>query len=207
MSRFTGSTFKKARRFGFSILETGKEFSKGKKRVTTPGHHGKDRSKIKLSDYGQQLQEKQKVKYMYGLSERQFRNTFARAKKLQGILGTNFLVLLESRLDNIVYRLGFAMTRQGARQLVSHGHILVNDKKIDIPSYQLKVGDVIEVKQATKKNEKVLEALQNNQTTVDFVKVDKDKVKGEFVRLPERKELNPEINEALIVEWYNRLIK
>ncbi|EOA07170.1 30S ribosomal protein S4 [Mycoplasma yeatsii] len=207
MSRYTGSTFKKARRYGFSILETGKEFSKGKKRVTTPGQHGKDKSKIKLSGYGQQLQEKQKVKFMYGLSERQFRNTFAKAKKLQGILGTNFLVLLESRLDNIVYRLGFAMTRQGARQLVNHGHILVNGKKIDIPSYQLKVGDVVEVKEATKKNEKVLEALQNNESTVEFVKVDKNNVKGEFVRLPERKELNAEINEAFIVEWYNRLIK
>ncbi|ABC01806.1 30S ribosomal protein S4 [Mycoplasma capricolum] len=207
MSRFIGSTFKKSRRFGFSILETGKEFSKGKKRITTPGQHGKERAKVKVSEYGQQLQEKQKVKFMYGLSERQFRNTFAKAKKMQGILGTNFLVLLESRLDNIVYRLGFSATRQGARQLVNHGHILVNGKKVDIPSYLLSVGDLVEVKASMKKNEKVLEALQNNEATLEFVKVNKNEVKGEFVRLPERNELNSEISESLIVEWYNRLIK
>ncbi|ADR23881.1 ribosomal protein S4 [Mycoplasma leachii PG50] len=207
MSRFIGSTFKKSRRFGFSILETGKEFSKGKKRITTPGQHGKERAKVKVSEYGQQLQEKQKVKFMYGLSERQFRNTFAKAKKMQGILGTNFLVLLESRLDNIVYRLGFSATRQGARQLVNHGHILVNGKKVDIPSYLLSVGDLVEVKSSMKKNEKVLEALQNNEATLEFVKVNKNEVKGEFVRLPERNELNSEISESLIVEWYNRLIK
>ncbi|QQY78464.1 30S ribosomal protein S4 [Mycoplasma mycoides subsp. capri] len=207
MSRFIGSTFKKSRRFGFSILETGKEFSKGKKRITTPGQHGKERAKVKVSEYGQQLQEKQKVKFMYGLSERQFRNTFAKAKKMQGILGTNFLVLLESRLDNIVYRLGFSTTRQGARQLVNHGHILVNGKKVDIPSYLLSVGDLVEVKASMKKNEKVLEALQNNEATLEFVKVNKNEVKGEFVRLPERTELSSEISESLIVEWYNRLIK
>lgn len=207
MSRFIGSTFKKSRRFGFSILETGKEFSKGKKRITTPGQHGKERAKVKVSEYGQQLQEKQKVKFMYGLSERQFRNTFAKAKKMQGILGTNFLVLLESRLDNIVYRLGFSATRQGARQLVNHGHILVNGKKVDIPSYLLSVGDLVEVKASMKKNEKVLEALQNNEATLEFVKVNKNEVKGEFVRLPERTELSSEISKSLIVEWYNRLIK
>ncbi|QIN47052.1 30S ribosomal protein S4 [Mycoplasma capricolum] len=207
MSRFIGSTFKKSRRFGFSILETGKEFSKGKKRITTPGQHGKERAKVKVSEYGQQLQEKQKVKFMYGLSERQFRNTFAKAKKMQGILGTNFLVLLESRLDNIVYRLGFSATRQGARQLVNHGHILVNGKKVDIPSYLLSVGDLVEVKASMKKNEKVLEALQNNEATLEFVKVNKSEVKGEFIRLSERNELNSEISESLIVEWYNRLIK
>ncbi|WP_027063032.1 30S ribosomal protein S4 [Mesoplasma seiffertii] len=207
MSRYTGSTFKKSRRYGFSILENGKEFSKGKKRVTTPGQHGKDKAKTKLSGYGTQLQEKQKVKFMYGLTERQFRNTFAKAKKVHGIVGTNFLVMLESRLDNITYRLGFAMTRQGARQLVNHGHILVNGKKVDIPSYQLKPGDILEVKESMRKNDKIAEALQNNESTVEFVKVDKNNLKGEFVRLPERQELNNEINEALIVEWYNRLIK
>lgn len=126
---------------------------------------------------------------------------------MQGILGTNFLVLLESRLDNIVYRLGFSATRQGARQLVNHGHILVNGKKVDIPSYLLSVGDLVEVKASMKKNEKVLEALQNNEATLEFVKVNKSEVKGEFIRLPERNELNSEISESLIVEWYNRLIK
>ncbi|PPE06136.1 30S ribosomal protein S4 [Williamsoniiplasma lucivorax] len=205
MSRYTESIFKKSRRYGFSILENGKEFSKGKKRTSAPGQHGA--KKTKLSGYGTQLQEKQKVKFMYGLSERQFRNTFARAKKLQGVTGTNFLILLESRLDNIVYRLGFAMTRQGARQLVNHGHILVNGKKIDIPSYTLQPNDVLEIKESMKKNDKIAEALQNNESTVEFVKVDKTKFKGTFVRLPERQELNQEINDALIVEWYNRLIK
>ncbi|AKU79402.1 30S ribosomal protein S4 [Spiroplasma turonicum] len=205
MSRYRGSTFKKARRYGFSILETGKEFSKGKKRVTAPGQHGSRRSK--LSGYGQQLQEKQKVKFMYGVTERQFRNTYARAKKVSGITGTNFLRLLESRLDNIVYRMGLAQTRQGARQLVTHGHILVNGKKLDIPSYTVQVGEIISVKDKMKKNEKIVEALASNASTVDFVKFDKTKLEGKFDRLPERNELNQEINEALIVEWYNRLIK
>ncbi|ATZ17056.1 30S ribosomal protein S4 [Williamsoniiplasma luminosum] len=205
MSRYTESIFKKSRRYGFSILENGKEFSKGKKRTTAPGQHGA--KKTKLSGYGSQLQEKQKVRFMYGINERQFRNTFAKAKKMHGVTGTNFLILLESRLDNIVYRLGFAMTRQGARQLVNHGHILVNGKKIDIPSYQLQPNDVLEIKESMKKNDKIAEALQNNESTVEFVKIDKKTLKGTFVRLPERQELNQEINDALIVEWYNRLIK
>ncbi|QEH62223.1 30S ribosomal protein S4 [Spiroplasma chinense] len=205
MSRYTGSTFKKARRYGFSILENGKEFSKGKKRTTAPGQHGARRTK--LSGYGQQMQEKQKVKFMYGLTERQFRNTYARAKKLSGITGTNFLQLLESRLDNVVYRMGLSLTRQGARQLVSHGHILVNGKKLDIPSYIVKPGETIALKDKMQKNDKVVEALTSNASTVEFVKFDKAKFEGTFVRLPERKELNQEINDALIVEWYNRLIK
>lgn len=205
MSRYTGSTFKKARRYGFSILETGKEFSKGKKRTTAPGQHGSRRSK--LSGYGQQMQEKQKVKFMYGLTERQFRNTYTKAKKLSGITGTNFLQMLESRLDNIVYRMGLSLTRQGARQLVSHGHILVNGKKLDIPSYIVKPGEMITLKDKLHKNDKVLEALASSTKTVDFVKFDKAKFEGTFIRLPERAELNQEINDALIVEWYNRLIK
>lgn len=205
MSRYTGSTFKKSRRYGFSILESGKEFSKGKKRTTAPGQHGTRRTK--LSGYGIQLHEKQKVKFMYGLTERQFRNTFSKAKKNQGVVGVNFLIALESRLDNLVYRLGFAATRQAARQLVNHGHILVNGKKIDIPSYQAKPGTIIEVKESMKKNTKVLESLQNNSSNVEFVKLNKDKLSGEYTRLPERNELSAEINEQLIVEWYNRLIK
>lgn len=205
MSRYTGSVFKKARRYGFSILETGKEFSKGKKRTTAPGQHGARRTK--LSGYGQQMQEKQKVKFMYGLTERQFRNTYARAKKIVGITGTNFLQQLESRLDNVAYRMGLSLTRQGARQIVAHGHILVNGSKVDIPSYVVKPNDVIAVKEKMQKNDKIIEALASNAATVEFVKFDKTKMSGTFVRLPERKELNQEINEALIVEWYNRLIK
>lgn len=198
MSRYTESIFKKSRRYGFSILETNKEFSKGKKRTVAPGQHGQ--RKGKLSGYGVQLQEKQKVKFMYGLNERQFRNTFARAKKSKGVLGANFLIALESRLDNLTYRLGFAMTRQGARQLVNHGHVLVNGAKIDIPSYQVKPGSIIEIRERSKHNAKIHEALNNNVATLEFVKVDKDKLRGEYVRYPERKELNQEINEALIVE-------
>lgn len=205
MSRYIGSTFKKARRYGFSILENGKEFSKGKKRTTAPGQHGARRTK--LSGYGQQMQEKQKVKFMYGLTERQFRNTYARAKKIAGITGTNFLQQLESRLDNVVYRMGLSLTRQGARQIVNHGHILVDGGKVDIPSFVVKPGMVISVKEKMQKNDKIVEAIASNQSTVEFVKFDKTKMSGTFVRLPERKELNQEINEALIVEWYNRLIK
>ena len=128
MARYTGPSYKQARRVGFSITETGKELAR---RPYGPGQHGKDR-KGKLSDYGTQLKEKQKVRFMYGLNERQFRKTFDEAAKLQGIHGTNFLRLLESRLDNLVYRAGFASTRRGARQLVNHGHVTVNGKKVDI---------------------------------------------------------------------------
>ncbi|WP_339022987.1 30S ribosomal protein S4 [Spiroplasma endosymbiont of Crioceris asparagi] len=205
MSRFTGSSFKKARRYGFSIREDGKEFSKGKKRVTAPGQHGAKR--VKLSEYGQQLQEKQKLKFMYGLTERQFRNTYIKAKKMQGVTGVNFMQRLESRLDNIVYRMGLSLTRQGARQLVSHGHILVNGRKLDVPSHILSVGDKIEVKEKIKKNVKIQEALKANVSTLGFVKFDKTKLEGVFKELPKREELNQEINESLIVEWYNRLIK
>ena len=146
MARYTGSSYKQARRVGFSITETGKELAK---RPYGPGQHGKDR-KGKLSDYGVQLKEKQKVRFMYGLNERQFRKTFDEAAKLQGIHGTNFLRLLESRLDNLVYRAGFASTRRGARQLVNHGHVTVNGKKVDIPSYRVKDGDVISLKEDDK---------------------------------------------------------
>ncbi|AGM25340.1 30S ribosomal protein S4 [Spiroplasma chrysopicola] len=204
MSRYLGSTFKKSRRYGFSILENDKEFSKGKKRTTAPGQHGQRRSK--LSNYGLQLNEKQKVRYMYGLTERQFRNTYTKSKKMKGITGTNFLIALESRLDNLVYRMGLALTRAGARQLVNHSHILVNGKKVNIPSYSCKPGDVITLKEAAHKNVKILESLQSQVSTLDFVKFDKTKFTGTYVRFPLREELNVNINDALIVEWYNRLV-
>ena len=200
MARYTGSSYKKARRVGFSITETGKELAK---RPYGPGQHGKDR-KGKLSDYGVQLKEKQKVRFMYGLNERQFRKTFDEAAKLQGIHGTNFLRLLESRLDNLVYRAGFASTRRGARQLVNHGHVTVNGKKVDIPSYRVKVGDVISLKEDDKNLKVVEEALSKISKRVDFITYDENKKEATFVRLPERNELNADINEALIVEFYNR---
>ncbi|WP_425379712.1 30S ribosomal protein S4 [Spiroplasma endosymbiont of Stenodema calcarata] len=204
MARYRGSTFKKARRYGFSILENDKEFSKGKKRTTAPGQHGQRRSK--LSNYGLQLHEKQKVRYMYGLTERQFRNTYTKSKKMKGITGTNFLIMLESRLDNLVHRMGLAQTRAGARQLVNHTHILVNGKKVDIPSYNCKLGDIISVKESSQKNVKILESLESQVSTLEFVKFDKTKMTGTYLRFPVREELNSNINDALIVEWYNRLV-
>lgn len=200
MSRYTGSEYKRARRVGFSVSETGKELAR---RPYGPGQHGNAR-KGKLSDYGVQLKEKQKVKFMYGLSEKQFRKTFDEAAKIKGIHGTNFLRLLESRLDNLTYRIGFASTRRGARQLVNHGHVTVNGKKVDIPSYRVKPGDVISLKDKDKELKVVTESLAKVTKRVEFVSYDENKLEGTYVRLPERNELNADINEALIVEFYNK---
>ncbi len=200
MSRYTGSEYKRARRVGFSISETGKELAR---RPYGPGQHGNAR-KGKLSDYGVQLKEKQKVKFMYGLSEKQFRKTFDEAAKIKGIHGTNFLRLLESRLDNLTYRIGFASTRRGARQLVNHGHVTVNGKKVDIPSYRVKPGDVISLKDKDKELKVVTESLAKVTKRVEFISYDENKLEGTYVRLPERNELNADINEALIVEFYNK---
>ena len=153
---------------------------------------------------GIQLKEKQKVRFMYGLNERQFVKTYKEAGKMQGIHGENLLKLLESRLDNLVYRIGFASTRRAARQLVNHGHITVNGKKVDIPSYRCKPGDIITLKEQSTDHKAVKEALSKVIKRVEFVTFDDKKNAGTFVRLPERSELNPEINEALIVEYYNR---
>ena len=200
MARYTGPAYKKARRVGFSIGETGKELAR---RPYGPGQHGQDR-KGKLSDYGTQLKEKQKVRFMYGLNERQFRKTFEEAAKMKGIQGTNFLRLLESRLDNIAFRIGFAATRRGARQLVNHGHVTVNGKKVDIPSYRCKPGDVISLKEDDKNLKVVEEALSKVTKRVEFITYDEGKKEATYVRLPERNELNADIDEALIVEFYNK---
>ncbi len=200
MARYTGPSYKQARRVGFSISETGKELAK---RPYGPGQHGNAR-KGKLSNYGVQLKEKQKVRFMYGLTERQFRKTFDEAAKLKGIHGEDFLKLLESRLDNLVYRLGFASTRRGARQLVNHGHITVNGKKVDIPSYRVKVGSTIALKENSKDHKAVKDSLEKVTSRVEFVTFDENKLEGKFVRLPERNELNADINESLIVEFYNK---
>ena len=200
MSRYTGSSYKQARRVGFSISETGKELAR---RPYGPGQHGADR-KGKLSNYGEQLKEKQKVRFMYGLNERQFKKTFKEAEKMKGMHGENFLKLLESRLDNLVYRLGLSTTRRGARQLVNHGHITVNGIKVDIPSYRVKPGDVIAVKENSKDHKAILNSLEKVGKRVEFVTFDDKKLEGKYVRLPERSELNADINEALIVEFYNR---
>ena len=200
MSRYTGPANKKSRRVGFSTLENGKDLAK---RPYKPGQHGQDR-KAKASNYSIQLNEKQKVKFTYGLNEKQFRLLFNKAGKMQGIHGENFLRLLESRLDNIVYRMGLSRTRRGARQIVNHGHILVNGKKVDIPSYMVKPGDVISVKESSKDHKAIKEALEAINNTVEFVTFDKNKLEGTYVRLPERSELISDINEALIVEFYSR---
>lgn len=200
MSRYTGSTYRKSRRLGFSILENGKELAK---RPYAPGQHGNERRR-KLSDYGTQLQEKQKVRFMYGINEKQFRKIFEDAGKLKGVHGENLLRLLESRLDNLVYRLGFASTRKGARQLVNHGHITVNGIKVNIPSYRCKPGDVIAIKEQSKTHPAVLASLEGTNNRVEFVTFDDKKLSGTYVRFPERSELNADINESLIVEFYNR---
>lgn len=200
MARYTGPNNKKARRVGFSILENGKDIAR---RPYGPGQHGADR-RGKLSNYGIQLKEKQKVRFMYGLNEKQFRKTFKEAAKLKGIHGEDFLKLLESRLDNLVYRLGLASTRRGARQLVNHGHILVDGKKVDIPSFRVKIGSTISVKDKSKDLKVIKESLEKVTKRVEFVTFDQNKLEGKYVRFPERSELNADINEALIVEFYNR---
>ncbi len=199
MSRFTGSEFKVSRRLGYSITETGKEL---KKRNFAPGQHGKRRAK--LSEYGVQLQEKQKVRYTYGVSEKQFVRFFAMAKKMDGKQGDNFLVLLESRLDNLVYRLGFAATRRQARQLVTHGHITVNGKKLDIPSYIVKPGKKIGVKETSRGLVVIKDALEAIVSRKDYLSYDENAMEGTLTRLPERNEFLTDIQENLIVEFYNR---
>ena len=202
MSRNTGSVWKKSRRLGFSVLETGEELTR---RNTIPGQHGNAR-RPKLTNYGIQLHEKQRIRHTDQLSEKQFYNTYLKASKKAGSAGENFLVMLESRLDNIVYRMGFARTRRASRQLVNHGHVLVDGKKVDIPSFQVKPGQVIEIRERAKNLSVINEALEAATATVDFVEVNKDAKKGTYVRYPERKELftAQEINELLVVEFYNR---
>lgn len=200
MARYTGPAYRKSRRLGFSTLENGKDLAK---KPYAPGVHGQDR-KRKQSEYGLQLQEKQKVRTMYGLTEKQFKKVFEKASKMQGIAGENLLVLLESRLDNMVYRLGMARTRRSSRQIVNHGHILVNGAKVDIPSYLTKVGDIISVKENSINHPAIIDALELNVTTPAFVEMDKKSLTGKYVRIPDRSELNSEINEQLIVEYYNR---
>ena len=200
MARYTGPAYKKSRRLGFSTLENGKELAR---RPYAPGAHGKDRRK-KSSEYGIQLQEKQKVRFMYGLTEKQFHKVFDKAQKMYGIAGENLLMLLESRLDNIVYRLGMARTRRAARQVVNHGHILVNGKKVDIPSYRVMPGDTISVKENSLNHPAILAAVEEKVAVPAYLEFDPKKLTGKYVRTPERSELNSEVNEQLIVEFYNR---
>jgi len=199
MARYTGPAWKQARRLKYSVLETGKELNK---RPYAPGQHGQRRTK--LSEYGLQLQEKQKVRFTYGMTEKQFHNLFVKASKLEGKAGENFIFLLESRLDNLVYRLGFATTRRQARQLVAHGHIVVDGKKVDIPSYLCKPNQTIALKESSRNLTIVQDALANTVSRVAFVSYNAENGIGTFVRYPERSEVLPEIRENLIVEFYNK---
>lgn len=201
MSRYTGPSWRVSRRLGVSLSGTGKELAR---RPFAPGEHGQGR-RSKLSEYGTQLREKQKLRFTYGLTERQFHNLFVRAGKIrEGKHGVNFMILLERRLDNVVYRLGLATTRRQARQLVNHGHITVDGKRVDIPSYEVKVGQVIAVRDKSKKLEVILNAVDAVVSRPSYVEFDKDKLEGKLVRLPEREDMNADIDEALIVEYYNK---
>ena len=171
----------------------------------SPGQHGQSR-RSKLSNYGIQLQEKQKIKFMYGLLEKQFRLTFERAEKMKGETGTNMLQILESRLDNVVYRLGFAPSRPAARQLVSHKHFLVNNKIVNISSFIVKPGDVIEVREKSRKMDIILESMRRIKGDMDlsWLSLDKAKMKGTFNAVPDRDEMQLTINEQLVVELYSK---
>ncbi len=201
MSRYTGPSWKISRRLGISLSGTGKEIER---RPYAPGPHGPN-SRKKLTEYGLQLQEKQKLRNMYGMNERQFKNLFVRAGKIkEGKVGDNFMILLEQRLDNVVYRLGFATTRRQARQLVNHGHILVDGKRVDIPSFSVAVGQVISVREKSKNMEIITSAVESLFGRPEFVSFDGEKLEGSLNRLPLREELYAEIDEAFIVEFYNR---
>ncbi|MDA8352565.1 MAG: 30S ribosomal protein S4 [Firmicutes bacterium] len=199
MARYTGPRWKKSRRLGISLSGTGKEM----KRPYPPGEHGPNQRR-KISEYGLQLQEKQKLRYMYGLNEKQFRALFNEAGKLKGVHGENFMKLLECRLDNLVYRLGLARSRAQARQLVVHGHITIDGRKMDRPSYRVKPGEVIGLREKSANLGIVKEALEERSFLPEYVSFDENKMQGTLTRLPERDELPAEVNERLIVEYYSR---
>lgn len=199
MSRYTGPKFKLSRRLGISLSGSGKEL----KRPYPPGQHGASQRR-KISGYGVQLQEKQKLRHMYGLNEKQFRNLFNRAVKMKGIAGENFMFLLESRLDNLVFRLGWANSRAGARQLVSHGHITVNGKKVNIPSYLVQPGDTIGLRERSRNLKSIKEAMEGRHHLPAYVELDENAMEGKYIRLPSRDELSQDIDERQIVEFYSR---
>jgi small subunit ribosomal protein S4 len=208
MARYRGPVEKIERRLDADLGLKGERRLAGKsaleKRPFAPGQHGQRRAKI--SEYGLQLREKQKAKYMYGVSEKQFSNLFKEANRREGNTGANLIGLLETRLDNVVYRMGFATTRNFARQFVTHGHILVDGKKVDIPSYRVKEGQKIEIREKSKKNPQVLRAIELTAQTgmVEWVEVDKDKLFGVFSRYPQREEIVIPVEERLIVELYSK---
>ena len=201
MARYTGPKTKIARKFGEAIFGEDKSFEK---RNYPPGQHGNNRRRGKRSEYAMQLQEKQKAKYTYGILERQFRNLFKKASRESGITGEILLQLCESRLDNVVYRMGIAPTRRGARQLVSHRHITVNGGIVNIPSYSLKEGDVIGVREKSKSLLAIQSSLNNDNKVYDWLNFNKDTMTGTFVKVPERIQIPENINEQFIVELYSK---
>ena len=208
MARYTGPVEKLERRLGVSLALKGERRLAGKsaleKRPYAPGQHGQRRAKI--SEYGLQLREKQKAKFMYGVSEKQFRRLFQEAARREGNTGALLVQLLEQRLDNIVYRMGFATTRRFARQLVTHGHILVNGKRVDIPSYRVEPGSKVEVAEKSKNNPQIVRAIDLTAQTgiVAWVDVEKEKKFGIFTRNPEREEVIIPVEERFIVELYSK---
>ncbi len=196
---------KLVRKFGENIFGNPKYDKLLNRKPYLPGQHGQARRR-KLSNYGIQLAEKQKIKFMYGLLEKQFRNLFAKADNMAGETGTNMMQLLERRLDNVVYRIGFAPSRPSARQLVSHAHFLVNGKKVNIPSFLIRPGDVIEVREKSKKMDIILEAMRRIKGDVDlgWLELDKAKMRGTFTAVPDRDEMNLTVNEQLVVELYSK---
>ncbi len=201
MARYTGPKTKIARRFGEPIYGPDKYFER---RKYPPGQHGRMRKRRKVSVYGMQLNEKQKAKYIYGVLERQFRRLFKEAQRMKGKTGENLLQLLESRLDNVVYRLGIAPTRPAARQLVSHKHILVNGRVVNIPSYIVKPGDIIAVREKSKTLEAIQNSVKNNRRKYPWLEWDENLMAGKFLYRPTREEIPEHIQELLIVELYSK---
>ncbi len=206
MSRYTDANCRLCRREGQKLFLKGDRCYGSKcaldRRGYAPGQHGQGRSK--LSDYGLQLREKQKARRFYGLQEGQFRNLFEKAERKQGITGENLMILLETRLDNVIFRLGFASSRKEARQLVSHGHFTVNGKKVNIPSYTVKTGDVIKVKEKSTNSPKFKEVKEMSITVPSWVSVDVEKLEGKVLSVPTRAEIDTPIAEHLIVEFYSK---
>jgi small subunit ribosomal protein S4 len=196
---------KLVRKFGVNVFGNPKYDRLLNRKPYAPGQHGQTRRR-RLSNYGVQLQEKQKIKSMYGLLEKQFKNYFTKAEKMSGETGTNLLQMLESRLDNIVYRISFAPTRPAARQLVNHGHFLVNDKRVNIPSYILESGDKIQVREKSKKMDLILDSMKRIKGDIDlpWLELDKGKMQGSFLGMPERDQIDQTIKEQLVVELYSK---
>ncbi|UJH66583.1 30S ribosomal protein S4 [Allomuricauda sp. SCSIO 65647] len=201
MARYTGPKTKIARKFGEAIFGDDKSFEK---KNYPPGQHGNNRRRGKKSEYAIQLMEKQKAKYTYGILERQFRNLFSQAKRREGVTGEVLLQLCESRLDNVVYRMGLSPSRRGARQLVSHRHITVNGEVVNIPSYTLRPGDVVGVREKSKSVQSIQNSLDANSSVYEWITWNPEKKEGTFVSVPERLQIPENIKEQLIVELYSK---